>query len=142
MILLEDGQFLGFGQTPGIGIKFDQFRIGTLHPSLLVKDNTIKRISCGHDFTLLQTVNGDVFSFRGVHEEGSVVAKTWVMKDASVKFIQQRNFIDEWTPGTHQNCPKEFKEIVLNLLLCLKIQEIKVPKFVFFILVKQIYENS
>ena len=138
VILLEDGQLLGFGDAIGLGSIGDSI----LRPSLLMKDNSIKTISCGNDFTLAQTMNGEVLHFRGKKEQReSIVNKNLVMKDASIKFIQQRNFIDEWTPETHPTCSKKFKEIVLNLLLCLKIQRIKVPKFVFFIILRQIYGN-
>ena len=139
VILLEDGQLLGFGYPENLGMKIDPFGIKLRHPSLLVKDNTIKTISCGIDFTLAQTMNGEVFHFKGEKEQQeSIVNKNLVMKDASIKFLQQRNFIGEWTPETHPSFSKQFKEIVLNLLLCLKIQRIKVPKFVFFIIVRQI----
>ena len=140
VILLEDGQLLGFGEAKGLGMKASIYDSIT-QPSLLMKDNTIKTISCGYNFTLVQTMNGQVFHFKGEEEQDSIVKKTLVMKNLSIKFIQQRNFIDEWKPENHQNCSKQFKKIVLNLLLCLKIQKIKVPKFVFFIVVKQIYDN-
>ena len=141
MILLEDGQLLGFGYVGGLGMRIIPFQDSISQPSLLMKDNTIKTISCGEDLTLVQTTSGQVFQFRSEIEQDSTVNKTLVMKDSSIKFIQQRNFIDEWKPEIHQNCSKKFKEIVLNLLLCLKIERIKVPKFVFFIIVRQIYEN-
>ena len=140
MILLEDGQLLGFGHAIGLGMNPYHFGNHTLHSVLLMKDKTIRRISSGDNFTLVQTMNGDVFYFEGEEEEDSIVKKN-LMKNPSIKFIQQRNFIDEWKPENHQKCSKKFKDIVLNLRLCLKIQRIKVPKFVFFIIVRQIYEN-
>ena len=142
MILLEDGQLLGFGYERGLGIQsYFSFGAPILEPSLLMKDKTIRRVSCGYDFTLVQTINGEVFLFRGKKEQDSIAKKTLVMKNSSIKFIQQRNFIDEWKPENHQHCSKKFKEIAVNLLLCLKIQRIKVPKFIFIIIVRQIYEN-
>ena len=141
MILLEDGQLLGFGEARGLGMKASFSGDSVTQPSLLMKDNTIKTISCGLNFTLVQTMNGQLFHFKGEMGQDSIVNKTLVMKDPSIKFIQQRNFVDEWKPENHQSCSNSFKEIVLNLLLCLKIQAIKVPKFVFFIIVRQIYEN-
>ena len=141
VILLEDGQILGFGAVKGLGMANNHSGSEILEPSLLMKDNTIKRISCGDYFTLVQTMNGDVFHFEGEEGQNSIVNENLVMKNPSIKFIQQRNFIEEWKPENHQNCCKQFKEIVLNLLLCLKIQGIKVPKFVFFIIVRQIYQN-
>ena len=137
VILLEDGQLLGFGDARGLEIKTYGFSI--LQPSLLMKDNTIKTISCGADFTLAQTMNGEVF--HPVSQIWKKSRKNILMKDASIKFIQQKNFIDEWIPENHQNCSNQFKEIVFNFLLCLKMQRIKVPKFVFFIIVRQIYDN-
>ena len=141
VILLKDGQLLGFGDLEGLGNRILSIRLSTIQPILLMKDKTIKRISCGEYFTLVQTMNGEVFHFKGKKEQASDVNKTLVMKDTSIKFIQQRNFIDEWTPQNHQNCSKQFKEIVVNLLLCLKIQGIKVPKFVLFVIVTQIYQS-
>ena len=140
VILLEDGQLLGFGHAEGLGMKIGPFGIEICEPSLLMKDNTIKTISCGLNFTLIQTMNGDLFHLRGEKEQDLIVKKTLLMKDSSVKFLQQRNFIDEWKPENHENYWKQFKDIVLNLLFCLKIQRIRVPKFVFFIIVRQIYE--
>ena len=141
MILLEDGQLLGFGHAKSLGMKSEHFGSAVLQPSLLMQDNTIKTIFCGGNFALVQTMNGEVFHFKGENEQCSIVKKILVMKNSSIKFIQQRNFIDEWKPENHQHCPKQFKEIVLNLLLCLEFQRIKVPKFVLFITVRQIYEN-
>ena len=139
VILLEDGQLLGFGYAEGLGMKFETGGVAILEPSLLMKDNTFKTISCAY-FILVQTMNGEVFHLEGEDEQDSM-KKTLVMKNTSIKFIQQRNFIDEWKPENHQNCSNQFKEIVLNLFLCLKIRRIKVPKFIFFIIVTQIYEN-
>ena len=141
VILLEDGQLLGFGSLMGLGMKSMYVEDSTLEPSLLMKDNTIKTVSCGNYFTLVQTMNGEVFHFKGEEEQDLIVKKTLLMKNTSIKFIQQRNFTEEWTPENHQNCSDQFKEIVVNLLLCLKIQRIKVSKFVFFIIVRQIYDN-
>ena len=141
VILLEDGQLLGFGSAIGLGVTIYAFGDSILEPSLLTKDNTIKTISCGEGFTLVQTMNGELFHFKGDEKQNSIANRTLVMKNSSIKFIQQRNFIDKWEPENHKNCSKQFKEIVLNLLTCLKIQRIKVPKFVFFIIVKQIYDK-
>ena len=141
MILLEDGQLLGFGYANSLGMKPEHFGSAVLQPSFLMKDNTIKTISCGSDFTLIQKMSGEIFHFKSEEEQDSIVNKTLVMKNPSTKSIQQRNFIDEWKPENHQHCPKQFKEIVLNLLLCLEFQRIKVPKFVLFIIVRQIYGN-
>ena len=68
-ILLEDGQLLGFGHAEGLGMGTHfSSKVSTLKPSLLMKDNTIKTISCGDNFTLVQTMNGEVFHFGGKKE--------------------------------------------------------------------------
>ena len=124
VILLEDGQLLGFGYPPVVGMKTKNLRDSILQPSLLMKDNTIKTISCGHNFILVQTMNGKLFQFRSKHEKAvSKVKKNLVMKNSSIEFVQHRNFIDEWKPENHQNCSQLFKRIVLSLLLCLKAQK-------------------
>ena len=104
MILLEDGQLLGFGYAKSLAMKSEHFGSAVLQPSLLMKDNTIKTIFCGGNFALVQTMNGEVFHFKGESEQCSIVKKILVMKNTSIKFIQQRNFIDEWKPENHQIC--------------------------------------
>ena len=64
MILLEDGQLLGFGFRRGLGMETDHFRSSIIEPSLLMQDKAIKTICCGGHFTLVQTMNGEVFHFK------------------------------------------------------------------------------
>ena len=107
----EDGKLLRFGFRRSLVMETDYFVSSILGPSLLMKVNTIKKVSCGFDFSLVQTVSGEVFCFKGKQEQGSVVNQSLVMKDTSIKFIQQRNFIDEWKPENHQTIPNNSERL-------------------------------
>ena len=132
LLLLDDGQLLvqGFGS----GASFRERRV-------LMKDKTIKRIACGDSYCLVERGEGEILLLRVdiTNPNRNLVVEKTLLEKANVAILLQGKFwaFEEWTPQNHSKFPKSFKERVINTLLCLKTKNIRVPKYVLFIIFKQ-----
>lgn len=58
----EDGSLYSFGENMDGQLGFEG-KTSVLKPKFLMKDENIKRIVCGYNFTMIEKLNGDLFSF-------------------------------------------------------------------------------
>jgi hypothetical protein len=58
----QNGELYSFGENNGYQLGFEEKK-SILSPKLLMKDDQIKRISCGYNFTFIQKMNNDLLTF-------------------------------------------------------------------------------
>ena len=79
----EDGNLFSFGENNGGQLGFEG-KTSVLKPKFLMKDENIKRIVCGYNFTMIEKLNGDLFSFG---DNKCNKKKSFIKKNFSIYYI-------------------------------------------------------
>ena len=139
-VLVEDSSLMGFGRGMGFG---GDPKKSFFKPKVVMKGTIIKRIACVRSITMVEKGDGEVVFSRSSDSLKDENYTEIVMKGAKVEIMSAGfnwSFMEkrEWTPQNHSYFSSAFRNSVLMILLCLREQGMKIPKFVMFEIIKML----